>query len=147
MRVIFLDVDGVLINRHSCKVGFGVTDPDCVKTLNTVIAKTGAKLVISSCWRVGRTVPELQDLMGKWKVVGEVIDKTEVDYDVVRGVEIQRWLDKHPEVQSFVIIDDDSDMGDLLPYLAKTKFESGFTKSSARIATEILTIHSKIEDI
>jgi hypothetical protein len=46
-----------------------------------------------------------------------------------RGQEIQAWLDGAPrygiEVESFVILDDDSDMVHLADRLVKTSFETG----------------------
>jgi hypothetical protein len=150
VKVIFLDVDGVLINRRACKLAHDLkvrqmADPTCVKHLNNLLARTGAKLVISSCWRIGRTITELQELMDKWKVKGEVVGKTGWDYDSIRGVEIQRYLDAAPEVESFVIIDDDSDMGHLMPFLAKTKFEPGLTAVVADIAANILEKDTKTQ--
>jgi hypothetical protein len=143
MKVIFLDVDGVLINRRACKIGFGVADPDCVQILNNLIARTGAKIVMSSCWRVGRTIPEMQQLLDKWRVEGVVIGKTPWDFDVERGVEIARWLGDHREVESFVIIDDDKDMGKMMPWLVQTKFEPGLTAVDADIAANILEKDTK----
>jgi hypothetical protein len=150
VKVVFLDIDGVLVNRRALKIAHDlqvreVADPVCVKHLNEILAKTGAKIVISSCWRIGRTVPELQALMDKWHVKGEVIDRTECDWDVTRGKEIQWWLNgawppraTGPEVESFVILDDDKDMGDLLPRLVQTRFEPGLTAADAKWAIQLL---------
>lgn len=120
-----------------------MVDPTCVQFLNNLIARTDARLVISSCWRIGRTVSELQQLLDKWKVEGLVVGKTGWDSNVIRGVEIQRWLDEHPEVESFVILDDDKDMGALLPFLVRTKFEPGLTAVDADIAANFLEKDTK----
>ena len=142
MKVIFLDIDGVIINRASCKKRYDSADPGCVKILNGLIAKTGAKLVLSSCWRSGRTVKEIQDLLNNWGVQGEVIGKTDElpGMKVQRGDEIGKWLREHPEeVESFVIIDDDADMGQLLPRLVHTRFDPGITPNDAEMAVKVLS--------
>ena len=45
---------------------------------------------------------------------------------VARGMEIQEWLDRHPEVTHYAIVDDNADM---LPHqwLFQTTFERGLT--------------------
>lgn len=143
MRVIFLDVDGVLVNRFALKLAHDmkmreIADPRCVKNLNALTARTGAKIVISSCWRIGRTVDELKQLLHKWRVEGEVIGKTINNWDWERGQEIQEWLDRHPECESFVIIDDDRDMKHLLSKLVQTRFEPGLTAADVVRAARIL---------
>ncbi len=133
VKIIFLDVDGVLINRASLlqKKGFDNPDPNCVERLNKVLERTGAMIVLSSCWRIGRTVIECRDLMSQFGVTkGKLIDRTPVNHDWIRGQEIAAWIteyEKHRDVDKFIILDDDSDMGDLLPYLVKCKFELGLT--------------------
>lgn len=49
----------------------------------------------------------------------------------VRGHEIQEWLDDHPFVQRFVIVDDDGDMAHLMSKLVQTDFTDGLTKEKA----------------
>ena len=83
MKVVFLDVDGVL--NASRRViegtqGFELKDwvlPKAVEHLNRITDATGASLVISSTWRIGKM---LSDLRGMFKGVGcnaPVIGKTE----------------------------------------------------------------------
>ena len=52
MRVLFLDIDGVL-NGHEILLAAGCCgiDPKCVAHLNWVLERTGCKLVLSSAWR------------------------------------------------------------------------------------------------
>lgn len=141
MKLIFLDIDGVLINRASCMEGFGIPSAECVAELNKLIEDTDAAVVVASCWRLGKTVPELRELLGTWGVRARVIDKTPVHHDDVRGTEIQAWLteyQKHRYVDSFVILDDDQDMGELLPRLVQTNFETGLTAADCAKAKELL---------
>jgi len=152
MKILFLDVDGVLINRKvlmakhaAAKLTpdvrvFDYPDSVCVKLVNEILEKTGAKIVVSSCWRIGRTTEELVTLFESWGITpGAVIDRTINNWDWVRGQEIQEWLDRHPEVESFVIVDDDSDMAHLLPRLVKTKFEPGLQRVDADKAIALLS--------
>ena len=138
MKVIFLDIDGVLNSgdylnalhimryKHE-KKGYQnrdeygqVFDPRCVAYLDHIISSTGAKLVISSTWRrAGLSL--MQEMWQMRDLPGEVIDITpttcdpelaEKYYDpgADRGYEIQEWIEKHPELEGYVILDDDSDM-------------------------------------
>ena len=52
MRVIFLDIDGVLNTHDFCpRAQCGPIHRDKVDRLNFVIATTGSKVVLSSAWR------------------------------------------------------------------------------------------------
>ena len=141
MKIIFLDVDGVLINRAACRAGFGKVDPVCIAVLNKLLADSGAFIVVSSCWRMGKTVLELRDLFNDWGVTpGRILDRTGRSNDV-RGVEIQEWLDqreKHRgDVESFVIVDDDSDMAHLLHRHVKTSMATGLTEEHAELVKKL----------
>lgn len=74
MKIIFLDIDGVLNSEKWYTERFDKDlqsyplcefDPLCVEQLNILIQKTNAKLVISSTWRLGRTIDELKNLFEK----------------------------------------------------------------------------------
>ena len=56
MKVIFLDIDGVLNNEYSkTRAPSGVIgiDGDKVKRLRKIVESTGAKLVLTSSWKTG----------------------------------------------------------------------------------------------
>lgn len=124
-KIIFLDFDGVL-NSVDSAIAFWCMDKNkhphedrldavSVGLIRHLCEETDAKIVISSVWRLGRTV---QDFVDIFKLYGwdnaPVIDRTaslsrtQMSGDR-RGREIQLWLDQHP-VDSYVIFDDDSDM-------------------------------------
>ena len=145
MKVIFLDIDGVLINRRSCKIGLDVPDHECVERLNRIIAATSAVLVISSAWRIGRSVEELKDLMKLFGVKAKVIDRTICNWNWIRGQEIENWLSFHEDVTQFIILDDDSDIGELSSHLIQTKFEFGLTDENAMEAIERLNAKSFVQ--
>ena len=134
MKVIFLDIDGVLNtevfitaihelfkgkNPHQKMMDkFGHKfDPLALRFLNYIIEKTGAKIVISSSWRLSG-LKRMQEMWKARNLCGEVIDitpclmsKSKLPFDerFERGTEIKMWLDENP-VESYVIIDDDNDM-------------------------------------
>lgn len=137
--VLFLDIDGVLNSHHflytlprradySERRGneWMEIDPTAVARLNTILARTGAKIVVSSSWRHGRTVEWLQETLVKAGFVGEVIDVTADYITGRRGDEIQDWLYEHPEVTHSVAVDDDADDSDYMKAnLVKTSFKTG----------------------
>jgi Swiss Army Knife RNA repair-like protein len=115
-RIVFLDIDGVLapIRRWD---RYGELDPACVEVLNQIVAGGGADVVVSSTWRHGKTVAELQRQLEAEGFTGRVVDKTPTGGPGgTRGDEIADWLAAHP-VAGFVILDDHADMGGLGPRL------------------------------
>jgi hypothetical protein len=133
MKLIFLDIDGVFnhygfIERSRVHHNMAFC-PIAVQNVREVIKRTGAKIVVSSTWRRGSSVAELRELFNYYDLGAYVIGKTPVIEDVIRGIEIQKYLDDHKPVESFVIIDDDADMGELMPSLVHCKSYSGFIKN------------------
>lgn len=118
MKVIFLDIDGVVnvIPQGFDKYG-GIWHPHLVDNLRYIIEQTGAKIVISSSWRLNG----LQSIKNMWKdrnLPGEVIDVTPIYYSyndlsfaerAERGHEISMWMNEFP-VDAYVILDDDRDV-------------------------------------
>lgn len=149
MKVIFLDVDGVLVNRRSLMDRSGrdsVADSKCVYALNHITDTTGAKIVVSSSWRFCGE-QEMRLVLAHWKVRAEMIsitpDLTRKENNLYvatpRGYEIQKWIDEHPEVTAFAILDDECDMAHLESKLVKTVFEAGLTEQDALKAIQMLT--------
>lgn len=121
MKVIFLDIDGVLNVCYPEHDEYGrIFHPNFVDNLKRVIDETGAKIVISSTWRYGG-LQRMKDLWEKRNLPGEVIDITPDCNDlfnegsfvfldqIERGHEVEYWLNEHPEVERYVIFDDDND--------------------------------------
>jgi hypothetical protein len=58
----------------------------------------------------------------------------------LRGIEIAEWLLRHPEIQDYVILDDDPDiLSDQLPRFVRTDFKSGLTQELADKTLALLT--------
>src|SRR5690349_11764926 len=106
MKVLFLDVDGVL-NRWGSVQPF---DEELVDELSRVVQISGAAVCVSSTWRKLETHRE--KLFGLLEQIGAPVAGCTPDlgsagedgglYIVERGEEIQAWLDGHPEVSEFV---------------------------------------------
>lgn len=127
MRVIFLDIDGVT----NCATtpqrweGFIGMDPVRVKMVNELVEGADIQIVLSSTWRHDK---KWRDTMKKNGLIPErLLDRTP-SMDGIRGLEIQAWLDEHPEVAKYAIIDDDSDMlPEQMPNFFQTSWTLGLT--------------------
>lgn len=156
MRVVFLDIDGVLNYRqHNLKVGetarldeMGQPDwwtamfnRDCVTQLNRIVRETGAKVVLSSSWRKSFSVSDMQSMLEDKGFEGELIGATpDHGKRPCRGEEAQAWLSDHPEVESFVLIDDSLDMFPYSDRWVQTFYEGyGLTSELADKTIELLT--------
>jgi len=159
MKIIFLDIDGVLNSVESMQKNHGkikfsdIPDKKHIDCLNHIIEKTNAKVVISSTWRTGISSIYMWRFLSVLGFNGDIIGSTP-KLDSYRGTEIMCWLKEHESklvkyadsswctwkepVESFVILDDDSDMESLLPYLVKTSNRYGLTMVEAEKAIEIL---------
>lgn len=103
MKVIFLDIDGVLnhnlyyekINYDKSDYPYSKFDPEKIELLNTLIKNTGAKIIISSTWRKNTQKEELEKIMQKRGFKYTILDFTpKLSYNgnygaVPRGCEIQ----------------------------------------------------------
>ena len=136
MRVLFLDVDGVL-NRTGYKPGSSAglrswIEPELGRRLSDVIAASGASVVLSSDWRRGRALTLLREELGAAGVVGTLIDVTPV-LGEARWREIQAWMTANlVEPESVVIVDDGYDMGPLGPRFVRTSPLNGLDEEAAR---------------
>jgi len=122
-KVLFLDVDGVLnavgTKNKSPHGTYGV-DPERAKILDRIVDQTGCYIVLSSTWR---KYPDLVAyLFGTLSPATRsmIVSKTPVFSNGERGDEIREWLDSNPGVKTFAILDDDADMGSVLPFLVQT---------------------------
>jgi hypothetical protein len=138
MKVIFLDFDGVLNPTHymMCLGKMWRESNGLIKSqdeyghlffqqnidaLNHILENTNAKIVVSSTWRMsGKKV--IEDMFFERNMNLAYSEFFDITPDHAqpqqsglwladeRGAEIQAWLDAHPEVTNYVIIDDQSDM-------------------------------------
>lgn len=145
MKVLFLDIDGVLnsenwfayriycVKNNMVNILMNFVDTDdrnikhkltmlddrAIANLNRIIEETGCKVVLSSSWRSSIESENIftRNLLKLKGFKYEFYDVTPrlwfSDFSIRRGEEIKFWLDKESEkheIESFVILDDDSDM-------------------------------------
>lgn len=131
MKVIFLDVDGVLNNFNLLsRYGFNYIDGGYVSLLAQIVRATGARIVLSSSWRLkdeDRSIVE-----SALRLNGlEIDDQTPDLRGRSRMEEISLWLKDHPDVVKFVILDDDEDAGFGMDGFFQTDPEIGLTGKMA----------------
>jgi hypothetical protein len=156
MKVIFLDVDGVLNSQKSLKhgaVGFGKAqmDPKADSRLEKLVRATGSKIVVSSSWRHIFELHQIQEMLkqaGAPTAARAVIDRTPAG-EGNRGAEIQEWLSLDPErsrvnpnhegIEAYVIIDDNNQMTpEQQPHFVHTNPQVGLTDEDVVEAISIL---------
>ncbi len=132
MKIIFLDIDGVLNSdlwyrsqqaevRKSNVLELHL-DPRAIQLLNKVILETGAKVVLSSTWRKHYLLETIQSIFESMGFIGEIISKTpdlvRLDENFIRGNEILKWCKdnelllncKYYQYTEYVILDDKNDV-------------------------------------
>lgn len=128
MKVIFLDIDGVLNNdsyseyyaglRRSEANTTAIYDPDSIVSLNNITRATGAVIVVSSAWRA-MGMDKLTPILREWGVEAEIIGETDQLDNAPRGWEIEKWMGdwdwskgtkRGTQIESYLILDDYSDM-------------------------------------
>ena len=118
MKVIFLDIDGVL-NSSAYRSRMGMQyfseliDRRKMPLLKQIVEETGAEIVLSTSWRkywnpgekqldpAGQHIADLFREHGLW-----IYSKTPVLENAGRSAQIQAWLNQHPHVDGYVILDD-----------------------------------------
>lgn len=106
-KILFLDVDGVLNNYKTGGI-FTVTKSK-LRLLQQIVERTGCEIVLSSTWRLN-VMGELDVLKKKlWYRKLTIADVTP-KFHGSRGEQIQSWLNQHPDVTAWCIIDDNNGM-------------------------------------
>ena len=154
MKIIFLDFDGV-ITIPDTKWNISL---EHIKRVKYICDKTGAKLVISSSWQIcGHKVESREERVTNWlnghlmKDIKGPIKKFFEDYTYdmsgrfynefgnVRGSDIKSWLIRNPDVDNYVIIDDEGDMLDeQLFNFVQTDWTFGIQDREVQLAIDVL---------
>jgi len=151
-RIIFLDIDGVLNSRRwfvanrfdeGKQSTLGELDPEAVARVQTLVDRTGASVVISSTWRLLYRKLTLQSILARAGLKARLAGTTPAHPRDVRGDEIQAYLNVANLVPTqrpagIVILDDDSDMAHLAPWLVQTTFADGLMDEHVEQAIEVL---------
>ena len=145
MKLIFLDYDGVintlmfekgnLTPRFYFPEDNKVNNFQAVMWLNKLCLETGAKIVVTSSWRLWDNYIEVLYQSGLMEGI-EVIGKTENLGD--RDVEIREYLSNQTEpIESYVVLDDDRIIG-FEKHQVKCDIYTGFNFREYRKALKIL---------
>lgn len=153
MKIIFLDIDGVL-NYYKSEI----LDKNCVKNLKQIVSKTNAKIVLISTWKYflddkylnhSTSSKNKEDYL-KYREIFHSVFKENLsllgiveDINGDRCYEISKWL-KYNEslgVENFVIIDD-FDCGYSIyyndNYVQTSMYNFGLTENKMKKAIHIL---------
>lgn len=147
-RILFLDMDGVVLSGQELWANNNrYIPPAKIALVREVCERAGAVVVVSSTWRYSdetaalllfHGIPLHADWRTDWRndMVGSIIQGQR------RGVEIGRWLARHP-VAAYAIVDDDSDMlPEQLDYFVQTPFETGIEQHHVERLVAILAAPS-----
>jgi hypothetical protein len=91
-------------------VSYWPFDSVAIKNLYKLQRETKCVFVMSSTWRKGRSIDEINDLMAYKGLRLRFTGKTDTNMLGIRGKEIETYLLLHPEITNFLIIDDSDDM-------------------------------------
>lgn len=140
MNIVFLDFDGVLNNRTLFHFDKNLISRDCLRyfleAIEYISKFINIKIVISSSWRDTRGIEYFLEyslsVCNKelHKDIKKLFSYFHEDYCTKwlhkkRGYEIKEWLSRHPEVEKYICVDDDSDFLKDQPLL-KTNISYGF---------------------
>lgn len=151
LKVLFLDIDGVLLNEQDYRTnGSRVIPQERVDLIKQACDRTGAVIVVSSTWRYSDETRDRLTMMGlslhpDWRTIRSRVEGALIMAEI-RGDEIKQWLDAHPEVASFAIVDDDSDMRpEQMSRFVQTQFSTGVTPAHVERLVAILQPHAAVE--
>lgn len=161
MKIIFLDIDGVLnhdqwyvskeyqslVEDENTELDI---DPSCTKRIVEICRQTNAKIVITSAWRM--TWYGTQFRLERGGIPNDLIlDKTPEffwvtvgNFDRSRSAEINTWLEQHQgEVESYVIIDDQPiAKGEQEKHIVHVNPHVGLTEENKELAIKILNTNA-----
>lgn len=150
-KVIFLDIDGVLNSSfwndtHQMEISDGtLIDRKKVKLLSKLVQRTGAEIVLHSGWKywfdtdltpLRAESEKLQTLLLEKGLhissvtpdyATEEIKRTK-KFSLIKAKEILAYIEEHPEVQQWVVIDDlDLHNVEIAKHQLQTNSQTGLT--------------------
>lgn len=150
-KIIFLDMDGVMNSdrdftplgpRKGGQISTRPVGLFHVQCLREIIEKTGAKIVISSVWRIHWTPDQFNAVFEVFGLPGNhVISRTPREPYGPRGKQINAWINEHnAHGSTFIILDDDADMEPHMDRLIKTQNQHGLGYKEMQLAIEMLGV-------
>ena len=157
IKLVALDFDGVLNNSsEAMSNGYYNLHPEMMKRLNKIIDLTTSercptKIVLSTTWR--HEFGCFTGINMFFEAVGirpVCIGKTESFQGHERGIEILEFIMRHQlvhniNVKHLCILDDDMDMGPMMPWLVNTVNKIGITDEDIAHAVQMLNKPFKLE--
>jgi hypothetical protein len=168
MKVIFLDIDGVLnhqgylndkkqagkelIAKPEDWYGPHQIDPEKTVLLNRIVEETGAVVVICSTWRKRFSRTEMQDILYERGFTGRLWDFTPSPFQKSSGRwsstgdEIAKWLAKaraeSPGADLVYVVLDDNDIhnAQVAPCHVRTSMERGLEEYEVEWAIRMLNL-------
>lgn len=169
-KIIFLDFDGV-INGGFNKIlggesGFHWWIQSAVDNINSLLEQSGAKIVVSSSWRLKENWPDGGDRInlltnqlvwfGIKKELIDIIGITPEDlfdiegYPAARAAEIREWLFNNGSMDDNFIVIDDQDIfldinnepvfdDEIKSKFVRTATKIGFAKENLDLALKLLS--------
>jgi len=135
MNTVFLDYDGVVntpmwdADGKECRYNFPednkVNNFQCVQWVSEFCQKYHYDIVVTSTWRFDTNYADCLRNGGLRDGI-EILGKTPTLYGKTRGDEIRAYLEAHPEVERFLIFDDDSDVEGMEDHLVLCSCYTGF---------------------
>lgn len=146
-NIIFLDIDGVLINifppwraDEVDEDGYSKFNEALTANLQSLLGfKPDLKIVLSSSRRIGKDLGRLEAIFAFRGIKGRLIDKIPDPGETYlsRAQEISQYIDKH-RVNNFLIIDDDKSLLQLPEGYQKgvilTNYRDGFNEDCLKAA-------------
>lgn len=152
MRVIFLDIDGVLNSEewdmYVQSFTYGARFNSCyllsqemILRLQNVVFQTNAEIVLTSSWRTNeRAMCALTRQLSLYHL--SIRDSTLYSTYNTRADDINEWLRSHSNIHSYAIVDDYDDgftQDDILAaHFVQTTYAQGLTPEKAEKIIEIL---------
>ena len=164
VRVIFLDIDGVLNSNfwnenHQAEISEGaLIDIEKVRLLSKLVKNTDAKIILHSGWKFwfDSSLHPLRKEAEHLKMLFEqeslmIVDvtpdysteeiKKSKKFSLVKASEILAWLDEHKEVDKWIVIDDlDLHNSEIEAHQIKTDPHIGLAKEDVHKA-EFMLLH------
>jgi hypothetical protein len=127
-RFLFLDIDGVLATPATYRRRRSVIpetlpekeyealllDPACVAFVQQFCDKSGARIVLSTSWRLIYPLKMMRGILRRSGLLAEVVGETPRRQDGHRGREIEQYVVDHViDPKDIIILDDELDLSPL----------------------------------
>jgi hypothetical protein len=141
VRVLFLDIDGVL-NRTAYRPDKpqglrSWIEPELAARLSHVLRVIDASIVLASDWRTRREIGHLAEELRLGGVEGILVGVTPI-LGQARWREIEAWMIEHDLApEHVVIVDDGYDMGPLAARFVRVSPRHGLDDEAVRAITQL----------